>query len=147
MHLNFVVSWPSSSFDNVIVPMASCNQEDKGLVIQTLLFVAGINTLLQALFGTRLPTVIGGSFAYVIPIAYIISDTPLQQITDHHEVSLLIFFLLFVWIILQNNEIKKLIKLVYMIFSFCRKYTWYMNNQRTNKGWIYMLNVWKHLST
>ncbi|XP_021631156.1 nucleobase-ascorbate transporter 1 isoform X1 [Manihot esculenta] len=70
---------------SLLVPAMGGSHEDKGLVIQTLLFVAGINTLLQALFGTRLPTVIGGSFAYVIPIAYIISDTPLQQITDHHE--------------------------------------------------------------
>ncbi|KAB5527659.1 hypothetical protein DKX38_021506 [Salix brachista] len=58
---------------------------DKARVIQTLLFVAGINTLLQALFGTRLPAVVGGSYAYVVPIAYIISDTSLQHITDGHE--------------------------------------------------------------
>lgn len=63
------------------------NQGDKARVIQTLLFVAGIKTLLQALFGTRLPAVVGGSFAYVVPIAYIISDSKLQRITDHHEVS------------------------------------------------------------
>ncbi|KAL9453717.1 nucleobase-ascorbate transporter 1 isoform X2 [Citrus sinensis] len=58
---------------------------DKARVIQTLLFVSGINTLLQALFGTRLPAVVGGSFAYVIPIAYIINDSSLQRITDDHE--------------------------------------------------------------
>jgi len=57
-------------------------------VIQTLLFVAGINTLLQALFGTRLPAVVGGSFAYVIPIVYIIGDSRLQKIDDPQEVSL-----------------------------------------------------------
>jgi len=49
--------------------------------------VAGINTLLQALFGTRLPAVVGGSFAYVIPIAYIIGDSHLQRISDPQEVS------------------------------------------------------------
>lgn len=59
-------------------------------MIQTLLFVAGINTLLQALFGTRLPAVVGGSFAYVIPVAYIIGDSSLQQINDPHEVSLML---------------------------------------------------------
>lgn len=58
-------------------------------MIQTLLFVAGINTLLQALFGTRLPAVVGGSFAYVIPVAYIIGDSSLQRINDPHEVSFL----------------------------------------------------------
>ena len=34
-------------------------------MIQTLLFVAGINTLLQTLFGTRLPAVVGGSYTFV----------------------------------------------------------------------------------
>lgn len=66
------------------------NQGDKARVIQTLLFVSGINTLLQALFGTRLPAVVGGSFAHVIPIAYIISDSSLQRINDPHEVSFLL---------------------------------------------------------
>lgn len=63
------------------------NQGEKARVIQTLLFVAGVNTLLQALFGTRLPAVVGGSFAYVIPVVYIIFDSSLQRISDHHEVS------------------------------------------------------------
>ena len=40
-------------------------QDEKARVIQTLLFVAGINTLLQTLFGTRLPAVIGGSYTFV----------------------------------------------------------------------------------
>ena len=56
-------------------------------MIQTLLFVSGINTLLQALFGTRLPAVVGGSFAYVIPIVYIVGDESLQRISEPHEVS------------------------------------------------------------
>lgn len=34
-------------------------------MIQTLLFVAGLNTLLQSLFGTRLPAVMGGSYTFV----------------------------------------------------------------------------------
>lgn len=54
--------------------------------MQTLLFVAGIKTLVQALFGTRLPAVVGGSFAYVVPIAYIINDSSLQRISSDHEV-------------------------------------------------------------
>lgn len=61
-------------------------QGDKARVIQTLLFVAGLNTLLQALFGTRLPAVVGGSFAYVIPIFYIINDSSLRQIEEPHVV-------------------------------------------------------------
>ncbi|KAK8362109.1 hypothetical protein V6Z12_A03G081700 [Gossypium hirsutum] len=39
--------------------------EEKAKVIQTLLFVAGLNTLLQSLFGSRLPAVIGGSYTFV----------------------------------------------------------------------------------
>ncbi|XP_060966934.1 nucleobase-ascorbate transporter 1-like isoform X2 [Cannabis sativa] len=71
-----------------VVPLA-CHlyfiQGDKARVIQTLLFVAGLNTLLQALFGTKLPAVVGGSFAYVIPIAYIVGDSSLQRIDDPQE--------------------------------------------------------------
>uniref|UniRef100_A0A0R0EIS0 Nucleobase-ascorbate transporter 1 n=1 Tax=Glycine max TaxID=3847 RepID=A0A0R0EIS0_SOYBN len=70
---------------SMLVPAMGGSSGDKAQVIQTLLFVAGINTLLQALFGTRLPAVVGGSFAYVIPIAHIISDSSLQRINDPHE--------------------------------------------------------------
>ncbi|XP_006357961.1 nucleobase-ascorbate transporter 1 [Solanum tuberosum] len=69
---------------SALVPLMGGSDGDKARVIQTLLFVAGINTLLQALFGTRLPAVVGGSFAYVIPIVYIISDSHLQRISDPH---------------------------------------------------------------
>ncbi|KAG6494301.1 hypothetical protein ZIOFF_049325 [Zingiber officinale] len=68
-----------------LVPLMGGNDAEKVRVIQTLLFVSGINTLLQALFGTRLPTIVGGSFAYVIPILYIIRDSSLQRIPDPHE--------------------------------------------------------------
>ncbi|XP_058070834.1 nucleobase-ascorbate transporter 1 isoform X3 [Magnolia sinica] len=70
---------------SMLVPAMGGTNGDKIRVIQTLLFVSGINTLLQALFGTRLPTVVGGSFAYVIPIIYIINDSSLQQIPEPHE--------------------------------------------------------------
>ncbi|XP_062106032.1 nucleobase-ascorbate transporter 1 isoform X1 [Humulus lupulus] len=70
---------------SMLVPAMGGSDGDKARVIQTLLFVAGINTLLQALFGTRLPAVVGGSFAYVIPIAYIVGDSSLQRINDPQE--------------------------------------------------------------
>lgn len=70
-------------------------QGDKARVIQTLLFVAGIKTLLQTLFGTRLPAIVGGSFAYVVPIAYIINDSSLQRIDEPHLVCTYSFLLLF----------------------------------------------------
>lgn len=50
----------------------SLSQEEKAKVIQTLLFVAGLNTLLQTWFGTRLPVVIGGSYTFVAPTISII---------------------------------------------------------------------------
>ncbi|PON93340.1 Xanthine/uracil/vitamin C permease [Trema orientale] len=48
-----------------LVPQMGGGNEEKAKVIQTLLFVAGLNTLQQSLFGTRLPTVIGGSYTFV----------------------------------------------------------------------------------
>lgn len=62
-------------------------QGDKVRVVQTLLFVEGINTLIQTLFGTRLPTVIGGSYAFMVPIISIIHDSSLAKIDDPHLVS------------------------------------------------------------
>ncbi|XP_022728483.1 nucleobase-ascorbate transporter 1-like isoform X2 [Durio zibethinus] len=70
---------------SLLVPAMGGSDGDKARVIQTLLFVAGINTLLQTLFGTRLPAIVGGSYAYVIPIAYIINDSSLQRISNQHE--------------------------------------------------------------
>jgi nucleobase transporter 1/2 len=61
---------------------------DKAKVVQTLLFVTGIKTLLQTLFGTRLPTIMGGSYAYVVPILSIIRDPSFAQIADGHTVSM-----------------------------------------------------------
>ncbi|KAF2282898.1 hypothetical protein GH714_043318 [Hevea brasiliensis] len=48
-----------------LVPQMGGGNREKAEVIQTLLFVAGLNTLLQSLFGTRLPAVIGGSYTFV----------------------------------------------------------------------------------
>ena len=85
-----VVICPCLYFSLSLFP--TCHEQgDKVRVIQTLLFVSGLNTLLQALFGTRLPTVVGGSFSYVIPILYIIRDSSLMRITDPHEVCSSVF--------------------------------------------------------
>jgi len=62
-------------------------QGDKVRVVQILLFVEGINTLFQTLFGTRLPTVMGGSYAFMVPIISIIHDSKLASIEDPHLVS------------------------------------------------------------
>ncbi|XP_062199817.1 nucleobase-ascorbate transporter 2-like isoform X1 [Phragmites australis] len=68
----------------MLVPLMGGNDHDKARVVQTLLFVTGIKTLLQTLFGTRLPTIMGGSYAYIIPILSIIRDPSLAQIADGH---------------------------------------------------------------
>ncbi|KAI3965566.1 hypothetical protein MKX01_010523 [Papaver californicum] len=67
-----------------LVSLMGGSSDDKVRVIQTLLFVGGINTLLQTLFGTRLPTVMGGSHAFIVPIISIIHDSSLMQIPDQH---------------------------------------------------------------
>lgn len=69
----------------LLVPRMGGSDGDKVRVIQTLLFVAGVNTLLQTLFGTRLPTIMGGSYAFVIPTLTIINSASLQSIADNEE--------------------------------------------------------------
>ncbi|CAA2983651.1 nucleobase-ascorbate transporter 6-like isoform X2 [Olea europaea var. sylvestris] len=55
-----------------LVPQMGGGNEEKAKVIQTLLFVAGLNTLLQSVVGTRLPVVMGGSYTFVAPTLSII---------------------------------------------------------------------------
>ncbi|XP_024464207.2 LOW QUALITY PROTEIN: nucleobase-ascorbate transporter 4 [Populus trichocarpa] len=52
---------------SIFVLLISRFNVEKAEMINTLLFVAGINSLLQTWFGTRLPVVIGGSYAFSIP--------------------------------------------------------------------------------
>ncbi|MED6160299.1 DUF1279 superfamily [Stylosanthes scabra] len=66
----------------LLVPLMGGTDGDKVRVVQTLLFVEGINTLVQTLFGTRLPTVIGGSYAFIVPIMSIIHDPSFAIIQD-----------------------------------------------------------------
>lgn len=67
------------------VPQMGGNNFDKAKVIQTLLFVTGVNTLMQTLFGTRLPSVISSSYAFLIPTTSIIQARRYQRIEDPHE--------------------------------------------------------------
>ncbi|KAJ4964680.1 hypothetical protein NE237_016529 [Protea cynaroides] len=68
-----------------IVPQMGGDNKDKARVIQTLLFMAGINTLLQTFLGTRLPTVMSASSAYLISVMSIINDFANSDFTDQHE--------------------------------------------------------------
>ncbi|MCL7045689.1 hypothetical protein MKW94_013790 [Papaver nudicaule] len=72
-----------------LVPLMGGGDFEKARVIQTLLFVAGVNTLLQSWFGTRLPAVIGGSFTYILPTLMIIKSTRYQGIVDPRQRFLL----------------------------------------------------------
>jgi hypothetical protein len=66
-------------------------QEEKAVVIQTILFLSGINTLLQVHFGTRLPAVMGGSYTYIYPAVAIIISPRYLIIIDPFEVPLLFY--------------------------------------------------------
>ncbi|KAM3299932.1 hypothetical protein ACQJBY_041099 [Aegilops geniculata] len=68
-----------------LVPQMGGGNEEKARVIQTLLFVAGINTLLQTLVGTRLPAVIGSSNTFLKPTVSIIFAIRYSGIADPHE--------------------------------------------------------------
>lgn len=68
-----------------LVPRMGGDHGDKARVIQTLLFMGAINTLLQTFLGTRLPTVMGSSFAFVIPVAAIIRDFSDSGFNSEHD--------------------------------------------------------------
>ena len=55
-------------------------------MVQTILFVAGLNTLLQTFFGTRLPAVIGASYTYVPTTISIILAGRFSDVLNPQEV-------------------------------------------------------------
>ncbi|XWS24286.1 hypothetical protein CRYUN_Cryun28dG0088000 [Craigia yunnanensis] len=70
---------------STVVPRMGGDHGDKARVIQVLLFMSGINTLLQTLIGSRLPTVMGVSFAYTLPLLSIINDYTDEACTCEHD--------------------------------------------------------------
>ncbi|XP_052188162.1 nucleobase-ascorbate transporter 3 isoform X3 [Diospyros lotus] len=68
-----------------LVPGMGGNPGDKARVIQVLLFTSGLNTLFQTWIGTRLPTVMGPSFAYVLSVLSIINDISEERFHSEHE--------------------------------------------------------------
>ncbi|KAM7280111.1 hypothetical protein ACFE04_007245 [Oxalis oulophora] len=70
---------------SIIVPQMGGGDAEKARMIQTLLFASGLNTLFQSLFGTRLPTVIVGSYAYLVPVSCIVFASRYSAIVDPHE--------------------------------------------------------------
>ncbi|GAB2217042.1 hypothetical protein Drorol1_Dr00000200 [Drosera rotundifolia] len=57
---------------SIIVPQMGGSHLEKVMLIQNMLFAAGLNTLVQSWFGTRLPTVIGASYSFVVPCTTIV---------------------------------------------------------------------------
>lgn len=87
--LHFPCLYWSYLFDVILTLWALYlyEQGDKAQVIQSLLFTSGVNTLLQTLFGTRLPTVMGPSFAYIISALSVINDLSDSNFRSEHEVT------------------------------------------------------------
>ncbi|MFS7963435.1 putative xanthine/uracil/vitamin C permease [Helianthus anomalus] len=77
----------------VLIPTMTVSQmggdnAEKAKVIQTLLFLSGFNTLMQTLFGTRLPCVVSGSYAYLIPVFSTIRAKRYDTFHEPHEVTI-----------------------------------------------------------
>ncbi|XP_058189648.1 nucleobase-ascorbate transporter 7-like [Rhododendron vialii] len=70
---------------SIIVPLMGGGQKEKAEVIQTSLFVAGLNTLLQTLFGTRLPVVIGPSYSFIAPALFTLLSDRYSKCVDPLE--------------------------------------------------------------
>ncbi|EFJ07724.1 hypothetical protein SELMODRAFT_133065 [Selaginella moellendorffii] len=70
---------------SIMVDAIGGDDRHRTLVIQALLFVSGLTTLGQTFFGTRLPAVIGGSYAFMIPTLTIINSPKLLSIYDSEE--------------------------------------------------------------
>ncbi|NP_001105384.2 nucleobase-ascorbate transporter LPE1 [Zea mays] len=69
----------------IIVPLMGGGHAEKAIVIQTILFLSGINTLLQVHFGTRLPAVMSGSYTYIYPAVAIILSPRYALLIDPLE--------------------------------------------------------------
>ncbi|KAI8532630.1 hypothetical protein RHMOL_Rhmol11G0228300 [Rhododendron molle] len=72
---------------SIIIPLMGGGQKEKAEVIQTSLFVAGLNTLLQTWFGTRLPVVIGSSYSFIAPALIIVLSDRYSKYVDPLEVN------------------------------------------------------------
>ncbi|KAF9687598.1 hypothetical protein SADUNF_Sadunf02G0110000 [Salix dunnii] len=68
-----------------LVPQMGGGPGDTAHVIQTMLFMSGINTLLQTIIGTRLPTVMGPSYAFVLPVLSIMRDYNNETFSNEHD--------------------------------------------------------------
>ncbi len=56
-------------------------------MINTFLFVAGINTLLETSFGARLPVVTTASYAFLIPVISIALSSRFSTVVNPRQVA------------------------------------------------------------
>lgn len=70
---------------SLLVPQMGGDHGDKARVIQALLFTSGLNTLLQTLLGSRLPTVMGPSFAFLLSVFSVIADFSDSNFDSEHQ--------------------------------------------------------------
>lgn len=89
-------------------------QVEKAGVIQSLLFVSGLNTLFQSLFGTRLPTVISASYTFVAPTISIVIASRYRKYLNPQEV--IFHTSTCFWFLVQLNLF---IIIILFFFSFC----------------------------
>lgn len=69
-------------------------------MIQNMLFVSGLSTFLQSLFGTRLPTVVGGSYTYMIPVMSVVQARRYSSYSDPYEVNCFFFMIILLLLLL-----------------------------------------------
>ncbi|OIV91146.1 hypothetical protein TanjilG_30368 [Lupinus angustifolius] len=80
-----VVLGTTVTISTILVSFMGGGNVEKAEMIQTLLFVSAINTLLQTLFGTRLPVVMGASYAFLIPATTIAFSSRMTIFLDPHQ--------------------------------------------------------------
>ncbi|KAK7357579.1 hypothetical protein VNO80_16872 [Phaseolus coccineus] len=84
--LHFVVVLGTITMaSSILVPLMGGGNEEQAEMLETLLFVAAINTLMQTLFGTRLPVVMGPSYTFLIPAVSIAVSKRMSVFEDPHQ--------------------------------------------------------------
>ncbi|KAM7520928.1 hypothetical protein LguiB_019890 [Lonicera macranthoides] len=69
------------------VPQMGGSDLERANVIRTMLFVSGLYTLTQTFFGTRLPSVISGSYAFLIPTTSILRAKRYEMLQEPHKMD------------------------------------------------------------
>ncbi|KAK6939719.1 Nucleobase cation symporter 2 family [Dillenia turbinata] len=143
---------------SLVVPQMGGGNVEKAIVIQTSLFVMGWNTLLHSFFGTRLSTVIGSSYTYVVPVMAIVQASRYQRIVDPHQrfaqtmrgiqgamISGSLFQMVFGFIGLWRNAVRQ-VSYSSIRGPFCHSYwawsllSWFSHDGEVFPGWASTVN-------